>query len=142
MDRVESSAWHLAAGSATIFVLAVVLSGASWTAAFVAVAVAVAGWSMRAPVIAGAALAVIAWVILTGFDVHAYGDLRVTGWGDLARFAVFAGAALAGAAGGRLGFRSYEEYDEASGLSTEVMPVEVPRQASRTPSVQGTARPA
>ncbi len=127
MNRLESSAFDLAAGGATIFALAVVLSGGSRSVAIVVVALAVGGWSMRAPVVAGPVLAVIAWLVLTGFDVHAHGTLRVTGRLDVVRFAVLAGAALAGAAIGRLGSWSHgaEEIAEAygdpvSGVSPEV----------------------
>ncbi|HEY0542800.1 MAG TPA: hypothetical protein VGD53_30870 [Actinoallomurus sp.] len=88
MTRLEASAWPLAGGSACVFALAVVLDRLPWLVAFVAVALAVAAWAWLSPVIAGAAIGGIAWMCVTGFDVHRFGDIRITGSDDVVRAAV------------------------------------------------------
>jgi hypothetical protein len=88
MTRLESSAWPLAGGSACVFALAVVLDRLPWQAAFVAVVLAVAVWAWLSPVVAGAAIGGIAWLCVTGFDVHRFGDIRITGSDDAVRAAV------------------------------------------------------
>jgi hypothetical protein len=107
MTRLESSAWPLAAGSATVFALSVLLRSLTWTVGFVVLAMAVAAWSLRTPVITGVALGLIAWLFLTSFDVNADGALRFSGWADVARIWVLIGAALAGTAAGRMSAWSY-----------------------------------
>jgi hypothetical protein len=110
MTRLEPSAWPLAAGSATVFALSVLLRSFTWTVGFVVLVVAVAAWSLRAPVITGVALGVIAWLFLTSFDVNADGALRFSGWADVARVWVLIGAALAAAAIGRMSAWWYGRY--------------------------------
>jgi hypothetical protein len=88
MTRLEASAWPLAGGSACVFALAVVLGRLPWQVAFVAVVLAVAAWAWLSPVIAGAAIGGIAWMCVTGFDVHRFGDIRITGSDDVVRAAV------------------------------------------------------
>lgn len=81
-------AWPLAFGGASVFVLAVVLDRLPWQAAFAAVAVAVVGWAWRGPMVVGAALGVIAWLCVTGFDVHRLGYIGSAGGPDAVRGAV------------------------------------------------------
>jgi hypothetical protein len=88
MTRLEASAWPLAGGSACVFALAVVLDRLPWQVALVAVALAVAAWAWLSPVIAGAAIGGVAWMCVTGFDVHRFGDIRITGSDDVVRAAV------------------------------------------------------
>jgi hypothetical protein len=88
MTRLEASAWPLAGGSACVFALAVVLGRLPWLVAFVAVVLAVAAWAWLSPVIAGAAIGGVAWMCVTGFDVHRFGDIRITGSDDVVRAAV------------------------------------------------------
>jgi hypothetical protein len=88
MTRLEASAWPLACGSACVFALAVVLKRLPWQLAFAAVVLAVLAWAWRSPLIVGAALGSIAWLCVTGFDVHRFGDIRITGSDDAARAAV------------------------------------------------------
>ena len=102
MSSLESSAWSLAAGSSTIFAISALLRSLTWIVACMVLAVAVAAWSLRAPVLTGVALSVIAWLFLTGFDVNADGVLRFSGGADAARAGVLIGAALAAAAAGRM----------------------------------------
>jgi hypothetical protein len=94
MTRLESSAWPLAGGAACVFALAVVLDGLPWPVAFVAVACAVAAWAWMSPLVAGAAVGGIAWLCVTGFDVHRFGDIRITGSEDAMRAAVLILAGL------------------------------------------------
>jgi hypothetical protein len=88
MTRLESSAWPLACGSACVFALAVVLDRLPWQVAFVAAGCAVAAWAWASPPVAGAAIGGIAWLSVTGFDVHRFGDIRITGSEDAVRAAV------------------------------------------------------
>ncbi|MGH3381925.1 MAG: hypothetical protein ACRDP6_45070 [Actinoallomurus sp.] len=88
MTRLESSAWSLAAGAACVLALAVVLDRLPWGAAFVAVTCAVAFWAWLSPPVAGAAIGAIAWLCVTGFDVHRFGEIRITGSEDALRAAV------------------------------------------------------
>lgn len=88
MTRLESSAWPLAGGSACVFALAVVLDRLPWQAAFAAVVLAVAVWAWLSPLVAAAAIGGIAWLCVTGFDVHRFGDIRITGSGDVVRATV------------------------------------------------------
>jgi hypothetical protein len=88
MTRLESSAWPLAGGSASVFALAVVLDRLPWLVAFGAVALAVAVWAWQCPPVAGAGVGVVAWLCVTGFDVHHFGDIEITGGGDAMRAAV------------------------------------------------------
>jgi hypothetical protein len=101
MTRLESSAWPLAVGSACVFALAVVLNRLPWQVAFAVVTLAVAVWAWQSPLVTCAALGGVAWMCVTGFDVHRLGDLRVTGGGDVVRAAVLvlAGALAATAHG-------------------------------------------
>jgi hypothetical protein len=108
MTRLEASAWPLAGGSACVFALAVVLDRLPWQAAFVVVALAVAGWAWFGPVVAGAALGGVAWLCVTGFDVQRFGDIRITGSDDAVRAAVLVltgvlAGVLAGAVHGHRG---------------------------------------
>jgi hypothetical protein len=98
MTRLESSAWSLAGGSGSVFALAVVLDRLPWQAAFAAVALAVAVWAWTSPLVAGAAIAGVAWLCVTGFDVHRLGDVRIAGSDDAARAAVLVLAGLLAAA--------------------------------------------
>ena len=98
MTRLESSAWSLAGGSACVFALAVVLGRQPWQVGFVVVVLAVLGWSWLSPVVAGAAIGGIAWLCVTGFDVHRLGDVRVTGRDDALRVAVLVLAGVLAAA--------------------------------------------
>jgi hypothetical protein len=88
MTRPEISAWSLAGGSACVFALAVVLAGLPWQAACAAVAVVVAAWAWRSRIIVGAAIGAIAWMCVTGFDVHRLGHIEVAGRDDLVRAVV------------------------------------------------------
>ncbi|MEV0403918.1 hypothetical protein [Actinoallomurus sp. NPDC050550] len=88
MTRLEISAWSLAGGSACVFALAVVLAGLPWQAACAAVAVVVAAWAWRSRIVVGAVIGAIAWMCVTGFDVHRLGHIEVAGSGDLVRAAV------------------------------------------------------
>jgi hypothetical protein len=98
MTRLESSAWSLAGGSACVFALAVVLGRQPWQVAFVVVVLAVLGWAWLSPVVAGAAIGGIAWLCVTGFDVHRFGDIRITGRDDVLRVAVLVLAGVLAAA--------------------------------------------
>lgn len=88
MTRLEASAWPLAAGSACVFALAVVLHALPWQVAFGSVVLAVVVWAWSRPVVMGVALGVIAWFCVTGFDVHRLGEIEITGSDDVARAAV------------------------------------------------------
>ena len=88
MTRLEASAFPLACGSACVFVLAVALHRLPWEAAFAVIALAVSAWAWRSPLIVGVVVGGIAWLCVTGFDVHRLGDIRVTGIDDAARAAV------------------------------------------------------
>ncbi|MCO5993535.1 hypothetical protein [Actinoallomurus rhizosphaericola] len=99
MTRLEISAWSLAGGSACVFALAVVLAGLPWQVAFAAVAVAVMAWSWQGRVADGAAIGAIAWMCVTGFDVHRFGYIGITGSDDVARAVVLVlGAVLVASA--------------------------------------------
>ncbi|HEY7483159.1 MAG TPA: hypothetical protein VH912_01735 [Streptosporangiaceae bacterium] len=102
MTRLESTAWPLACGGACVFAIAVALSDVPEPTTIAVLAIAVAMWSSRAPVIASVLLAAMAWLFLTGFDVNADGVLRLTGWHDVVRLAVLISAALAGTIAGVL----------------------------------------
>jgi hypothetical protein len=88
MTHLESSAWTLTGGSACVFLVAVVLRHASWQIALAALAVAVVAWAWQGPIPAGAALGVIAWLCVTGFDVHLLGRITVSGPDDAGRAAL------------------------------------------------------
>jgi hypothetical protein len=88
MTRLESAAWPLAFGGASVFVLAVVLDRLPWQAAFAAVAVAVVAWAWRSPVIVGVAIGGIGWLCVTGFDVHRFGYIGIARGDDVVRGAV------------------------------------------------------
>jgi hypothetical protein len=134
------SAWALSGGAACVFTLAVVLSGLAWTVTLVVLAVVVVAWSLRGALVAGTALAIIAWLFLTGFDANAHGELRFTGWADLARLAVLLGAALAGAVAGWLvPPRSYDasrdaESDELVWATPHRLGVPSPRTSTKESS--------
>jgi Domain of unknown function (DUF4118) len=98
MTRLESSAWSLAGGSACVFALAVVLGGLPWQAGFVAVVLAVAVWAWLGPVVTGVAIGGIAWLCVTGFDVHRFGDIKITGSEDAVRAVVLVLAGVLAAA--------------------------------------------
>jgi hypothetical protein len=102
MTRLESFAWPVAVGGASVLAISAVLTGAPWQAACAALAVAVAAWSLRAPLLASVVLALVAWLLLTGFDVNVDGRLRFTGQADGLRLGVLIGAGLAGMIAGRL----------------------------------------
>jgi hypothetical protein len=99
MTRPEASAWPLAGGSACVFALAVVLDRLPWQVAFAAVTLTVAVWAWLSPVVTGAAIGGVAWLCVTGFDVHRFGDIRITGSDDAVRAAmlVLAGVLVASA---------------------------------------------
>lgn len=82
--------------------LAVLLDHVPWAIAFVLIAGVVAAWSFAAPILVGVALGVVAWMCVTGFDVNAFGTLRVAGWGDAARAVVLVGIGAGSAGIGRL----------------------------------------
>jgi hypothetical protein len=88
MTRLEASAWPLAGGSVCVFAFAVLLAGLPWQVTFGIVALAVCCWAVLAPVVAGAAIGGIAWLCVTGFDVHRLGDIRITGREDAVRAVV------------------------------------------------------
>jgi hypothetical protein len=94
MTRLESSAWPLAAGSASVFALAVVLGGLPWPVGFGAVVLAVAAWGWLGPLVTGASLGGVAWLCVTGFDVHHFGEITVTGPADAVRAGVLVSAGL------------------------------------------------
>lgn len=113
MTRLESSAWSLAGGSACVFALAAVLGRQPWQVAFVVVVLAVLGWAWLSPVVAGAAIGGIAWLCVTGFDVHRFGDIRITGRDDVLRVVVLVLAGVLAAAAhalaeARSGYRSVD----------------------------------
>ena len=85
MTRLESSAWSLAGGCASVFVLAVVLGGLPWQAGFAAIAGAVVGWAWSSPVIAAAGIGGVGWLCVTGFGVHRLGEIEITGRDDALR---------------------------------------------------------
>jgi hypothetical protein len=87
MTRLESSAWNLAGGSGCVFALAVVLNHLPWQAATAVIVIAVVTWAWRGPLIVGAAIGGIAWLCVTGFDVHTLGEIKITGSDDVARAA-------------------------------------------------------
>jgi hypothetical protein len=62
----------------------------------------VAVWSLRAPLLVSVALGGMAWLLVTGFDVNADGDLRFAGRDDVFRLVVLVVSGLAGLAVGRL----------------------------------------
>lgn len=93
----DASPWSPAGGSACAFALSVVLDRLPWQAAFAASMVAVAAWAWRSRPLTGAALGVIAWLCVTGFDVHRLGDIGITGSADIARAAVLVLAGLSAA---------------------------------------------
>jgi hypothetical protein len=96
MTRLESSAWSLAGGCASVFALAVVLGGLPWQTGFAAVVGAVLAWAWLSPVITGAG---VGWLCVTGFDVQRLGDIRITGRDDVLRaVALVLAGALAAAA--------------------------------------------
>ena len=101
MDRLESAVWPLAGGSLCAFFLAVVLKDVDWRIACAAVAVSVACWALRAPMAAAAALGLIGWLFVTGFDVAKNGNLTVGGASGLIALAALVGAGLAANLGGR-----------------------------------------
>ncbi|MDN3355038.1 hypothetical protein [Actinomadura sp. DC4] len=139
MTRLESCAWSLAGGSACVFALAVVLGGLPWQVGFAAVAVAVLTWGWLSPVIGAAAIGGVAWLCVTGFDVHRLGDVRITGRDDVLRAVVLvlAGVLTASAhalaevtSGGRPTDPLWAEFHE-TGLGPNVTTegsAEVPRQ--------------
>lgn len=88
MREFEASPYSLAGGSASVFALSVVLDRLPWQAGFAACVpvVIVFAWRSRPP--AGAALGMIAWMCVTGFDVHRLGYIGITGSDDIARAAV------------------------------------------------------
>jgi hypothetical protein len=94
MTRLESSAWPLACGCACVFGLAVVLNRLPWQVTFAVIVLAVLTWAWQSPVITGAVLGGIAWLCVTGFDVHRLGDIRVTGRDDALRAAVLVAAGV------------------------------------------------
>jgi hypothetical protein len=99
MAGLDSSPWALAGGSATVFALGVVLDRLPWQAAFAASVVAVLIWAWQAGPLAGAALGGIAWMCVTGFDVHRLGYIAITGSDDIVRAAVLVLAGLLAASG-------------------------------------------
>ncbi|WP_329602776.1 hypothetical protein [Actinomadura soli] len=101
MDRLESAAWQLAGGALCAFVLAVVLRDAGWRVGCAVVAVSVAAWSLAAPPVAGAALGLAGWLLVTGFDVGKDGGLTFSGTPDLIRLGLLVGAGLAASLAGR-----------------------------------------
>lgn len=98
MTRWESSAWPLACGAASVFALSVILHRLPWQAAFGVVAVVLVVWAWQGSLVAGAALGGIAWMCVTGFDVHSYGGIEVTQGADAVRAVVLVSAGLTAAA--------------------------------------------
>ncbi|WP_433136925.1 hypothetical protein ACQPZ8_33010 [Actinomadura nitritigenes] len=101
MDRLESAVWPLAGGALCAFFLAVVLKDVDWRIDCAAAAVSVACWALRAPMAAAAALGVIGWLFVTGFDIAKNGDLTVGGASGLIALGALVGAGLAASLGGR-----------------------------------------
>jgi hypothetical protein len=144
MTRLESSAWSLAGGCASVFALAVVLGGLPWQAGFAAVVGAVLAWAWLSPVIAAAAIGGVGWLCVTGFDVQRLGDIRITGRDDVLRAValVLAGVLAASAhalAEARSGHRIVDplwmEF-HATGLEPNRItegPADVPRQRGVVP---------
>jgi hypothetical protein len=102
MTRLESAVWPLAGGGVCVFAVAAVLSGAPWQVTLAVLAVVVAVWSLRAPLLVSVALGGMAWLLVTGFDVNADGDLRFAGRDDVFRLVVLVVSGLAGLAVGWL----------------------------------------
>jgi hypothetical protein len=158
MTRLESSAWSLAGGSASVFALAVVLGRLSWHVAFVVVVLTVLGWAWLSPVVTGTAIGGIAWLCVTGFDVHRFGDIRITGRDDVLRIVVLvlAGALAAMAHAlveARRGYRSVDPLwaefhgtDAQTGLGADLSTGLEPNRTTgdvvelRVPRQQGTVR--
>jgi hypothetical protein len=128
MTRLEPSAWPLAFGSACVFALAVVLDRLPWQVAFAAVILAVVVWAWQSPFVTGAALGGVAWMCVTGFDVHRLGDLRITGSGDVVRAAVLVlvGALVATAHGVAEGTRGRRRADPVPAESRATVPGHLP----------------
>jgi hypothetical protein len=126
VERLESAAWPLAGGVLCAFVIAVVLKGAPWPAAFAVAVASVAAWSPAMPPVGGALLGLAAWAFVTGFDVVGSGDLVVGGPGDAARAAVLIGVGVAGGVAGALARRR-----RAAHLRHEPGPHVVPLQRDR-----------
>lgn len=102
MDRFEASAWTLAGGGLSVFALAVVLKHAPWQVVYALLMIIVVLWALRAPVLAGGVLGLIAWACHTGFDVEKSGELVFAGSADVIRVFVLVGAGLIGAGLGAL----------------------------------------
>lgn len=100
VTRLEVAVWPVVCGGGCVFVIAAGLSHAPWRVVFAVLVVAVAAWSLRAPLIASIVLAGLAWLLLTGLDVNADGRLRFTGLDDGLRLGVLMIAGLAGMAVG------------------------------------------
>jgi hypothetical protein len=115
MTRLESPVWPLAGGSGCVFVLAIVLDRLPWQAAFVAVLIAVMAWSWMSPVVAAAAVGGIAWLCVTGFDVHRFGHIEIDGHADPVRAVVLvlAGALTASLHAAVDAMRRYRRADPA-----------------------------
>lgn len=94
MTRLESAACSLTGGAVCVFVLAVALNRLPWQATFAAVAVTVVAWGWRNRLIVGAAIGVIAWLCVTGFDVYRLGEIRITGIEDVVRAAALVSAGV------------------------------------------------
>lgn len=97
MDRIEGSPWTLARGAFSVFALAVVLKEAPWRLTFAVLVIVVSLWALRATVVVGGALGVIAWACHTGFDVAKTGELVFSGAADAVRLGALAGAGLVAA---------------------------------------------
>lgn len=102
MERSECSAWSLAGGALCLFVLAVLLKDLATPVVLAVLAVAVGLWSLYARVWAGAALGVIAWLLLTGFEVGGTGDLVFSGVADAVRLGLLVASGVAGSLVGGL----------------------------------------
>lgn len=115
MTRLEPAVWPLAGGGMCVFALAVVLNRLPWQAAFAAVAVTVLAWAWRSRLIVGAAIGGIAWLCVTGFDVHRLGDIGIGRSGDVVRATalVFAGILAASAHAIADAKRSHQRADPA-----------------------------
>jgi hypothetical protein len=113
MTRLECSVWPLVGGSACVFVLSVILDRLPWQAAFVVAVIAVVAWSWAGPVVVGAALAVIAWLCVTGFDVNRFGYIGINGRADVVRAVVLvvAGVLVASVHAAVEASRRYQQVD-------------------------------
>jgi len=119
VERTPNLGAHLTADPSGMFLMlwggmAVIggarLAGAPAIAQMAVAAVLLVVCSLNQPYWAALAVAVVAWLLVTGFVVNQYGDLHLSGKGDLFRLSVLLLLALA-AAGWRGQTRKMIDHD-------------------------------